>query len=292
LDMVKLTRMMDLTAGKPEISIGLIDGPVAVESPGLNSKQIRYISKNSTNGGTCMNTNSAGCLHGTFIAGMLSGTRDSPAPAICPACRLLVRPIFIETATGGDRMPSATPEELAQAIFDCVDGGARVLNLSVGLQQSLSKGAHLLKEALDHSVSRGVLVVAAAGNQGTVGSSALTRHAGVIPVVGCDLQGTPLSYSNLGSSIAQHGLRAPGESITSLRAGGHETLTWGGTSVAAPLITGAIALLWSEFPAATAAQIKFTVTQANLRRTTVIPPVLDAWAAYETMLQSKDLQRP
>jgi hypothetical protein len=49
-------------------------------------------------------------------------------------------------------------------------------------------------------------------------------------------------------------------------------------------VTGAIGLLWSEFPTATAAQIKLAVVQASdNRRTTVVPPLLDAWRAYHAM---------
>jgi subtilisin family serine protease len=61
--------------------------------------------------------------------------------------------------------------------------------------------------------------------------------------------------------------------------------TFGGTRVAAPLVTGAIALLWSEFPTATAALIKFAVAHASEpRRASVVPPVLNAAMAYEILL--------
>jgi hypothetical protein len=50
-------------------------------------------------------------------------------------------------------------------------------------------------------------------------------------------------------------------------------------------VTGTIALLWSEFPAATAAQIKLAISHASaLRRATVVPPLLDAVGAYEILL--------
>jgi subtilisin family serine protease len=89
--------------------------------------------------------------------------------------------------------------------------------------------------------------------------------------------------SNLGHSIGRRGLRAPGDGVTSLGAEG-QPVTLGGTSVAAPFVTGAIALVWSEFPAATAAEVKLAVTQAHARRrTSVTPPLLDAWAAYQLM---------
>jgi subtilisin family serine protease len=184
-------------------------------------------------------------------------------------------------------MPSATPEELAAAIIETIDAGARVLNISAALAQLSSKGERTLEEALDLAMRRGVIVVVAAGNQGALGGTAITRHPWVIPVVAYDLQGRPMGQSNLGSSIGRRGLGAPGDRITSLGAGG-KPLTLGGTSAAAPIVTGAIGLLWSEFPAATAAVVKFAVTQAAApRRNTVVPPLLDAWAAYQVMVKTR-----
>ena len=181
-------------------------------------------------------------------------------------------------------MPSATPLELATAIIECIDAGARVINLSAALAQPSSKEEGLLKEALDHATRRGVVVVAAAGNQATVGSSAITRHPWVIPVVAYDLRGRPIEQSNLGGSIGKRGLGASGDNVTSLGADGGPS-TFGGTSVAVPFVTGAIALLWSQFPTATAAAMKFAITQvAKQRRTTVVPPLLDAWAAYQLLM--------
>jgi subtilisin family serine protease len=280
LDLVKLTALMDLTAGRPEITIGLIDGPVNMPHPDIASDNIREIPGKS---GACAQTSSAACMHGTFVAGILSAKRSSRAPAICPECTLLVRPIFAETAQG--QMPSAKPEELAAAIIDCIDAGARVMNLSVALAQPSSRGERELEEALDYAAKRGVITVAASGNQGAIGSSPITRHPWVIPVVACDLQGRPLNLSNLGSSIGRYGLCAPGDAITSLGAEG-KTLTLGGTSIAAPFVTGAIALLWSVFPSATAVEIKLAVTQANTsRRITIVPPLLDTWLAYQVILK-------
>ena len=103
------------------------------------------------------------------------------------------------------------PEELAQAILDCIDAGARVLNVSAAIAQPTIKSEHALEAALHHAARRGVIVIAAAGNQGTLGSTAITGHPWVIPVVGYDLQGRPMNHSNLGSSIGRRGLGAPGD---------------------------------------------------------------------------------
>ena len=70
-------------------------------------------------------------------------------------------------------MPSATPDELARAILDCLDGGARVLNVSAALADSGIKSERTLEEALGQAARRSVIVIVAAGNQGTVGGSAL-----------------------------------------------------------------------------------------------------------------------
>jgi subtilisin family serine protease len=281
LDLVRLTPVMERTSGSHELKIGLIDGPVVTQHPDLAGKHLHEIPGNK--GGVCTQANSAACLHGTFVAGILSAKRGSLAPAICPDCTLLVRPIFAEATSANGEMPSAMPEELARAILDCVDAGARVLNVSAALAQPSLKSERALEEALDQAAKRGVIVIAAAGNQGTLGSTAITCHPWAIPVVSYDLQGRPLNHSNLGSSIGRRGLGAPGDRITSIGANG-KPLTLGGTSAAAPFVTGAIALLWSEFPAATAAKVKFAATQAYApRRTTVVPPLLDAWAAYQVM---------
>src|SRR6185369_6728162 len=104
------------------------------------------------NGGGCTQADSAACLHGTFVAGILSAKRASVAPGICPNCTLLVRPIFGETAAAKDEALSATPDELAQAIHDCIDADARVLNVSAALGQPSLKSERALAEALDRAV--------------------------------------------------------------------------------------------------------------------------------------------
>jgi subtilisin family serine protease len=282
LDLVQLPALMERTSGSPRLTIGLIDGPVATQHPDLAGERFREVSGNN-GGAACTQATSTACLHGTFVAGILAAKRGTMAPAICPNCTVLVRPIFAETAAANGEMPSAMPEELAQAILDCLDAGARVLNVSAALAQSSIKNERALEEALNRAARRGAIVIVAAGNQGTLGSTAITCHPWVIPVVAYDLQGRPMAHSNLGSSIGRRGLGAPGDRITSLGAHG-EPLTLGGTSAAAPFVTGAIALLWSEFPAATATEMKLAATRASMpRRTTVVPPLLDAWAAYQAM---------
>jgi subtilisin family serine protease len=275
LDLVKLTPLMEITSGRPDVIIGMIDGPVAVSNPDLVHENIREVP--GTISGRCAQSQSIACAHGTFVAGILCAKRNSVAPAICSDCTLLVRPIFSETTSPNELIPSATPEELAMAIIGCIEAGARLLNLSAALAQVASaKGERALAQALDYASARGVIVVAASGNQGTVGSTAITRHPAVIPVIACDRRGRPLSLSNLGSSIGRRGLSAPGSDVKGLPSGG--------TSVAAPFVTGTLGLVWSEFFDASASQLRSAVTQAHAqRRPTVVPTLLNAWGIHNVM---------
>jgi subtilisin family serine protease len=277
LGVVGLAALMKVSAGSADVAVGLIDGPVALDHPDLARQSIRELSMRTAGSAGC---NEAATGHGTFVAGMLTGRRGGKAPAICPECTLLVRPIFCAGQSAGAALPTATSEEAAQAIAECVDAGARVINLSIGITQPSSGRDHGLEGALNHAASRHAIVVAAAGNQGTVGSSAITRHPWVIPVVACDSRGRPLAISNVGGSSGRRGLMAPGEAVASLGLRGQAAIS-GGTSVAAPFVTGAVALLCSIFPKASAAEVRLAVTDSNARRAAVVPPLLDAWAAYQ-----------
>jgi len=271
---------MELSSGSPEIVVGLIDGAVATNHPDFAAASIRQLDPSPR--GTPGRANHTARSHGTYVAGILSARRGSAAPAICPECKLLVRPIFLEKRSAGVEMPSATPDELADAIVECVDAGAQVLNLSVAVAQPSPNRERRLEDSLNFAAQSAVLVVAAAGNQGTVGGSAITRHLWVIPVAACDAQRRPLGMTNLGNAIGRRGLMAPGDAITSLDADGGTT-TSSGTSAAAPFVTGTIALLWSIFGRSSPELIKTAVTRAITRRNAVVPPVLDAAAAYQFM---------
>lgn len=281
LDLVNLTPLMERTSGRAEIRLGLIDGPVATSHPDLAAQNIRQVAGKLA--GTCSRASSVACMHGTFVAGILNAKRGAMAPAICPECTLLVRPIFAETLSANGGVPSAMPKELASAIVDTIDAGAHLINLSASVARPSAAGESKLHEALDYAVKHNVIVVVAAGNQGTVGSSIITRHPWAIPVASCDLNGRVMAESNLGSSIGRNGLTAPGDNITSLGTNGKPQI-FGGTSAAVPFVVGAIALLWSEFPKASAAQIKLAITQSAARgHRAIAPPLLDAWAAHGAM---------
>jgi subtilisin family serine protease len=97
-----------------------------------------------------------------------------------PWLHALDPPHFLpKRAFGREHMPSTTPLELAAAIIDCIDAGAHVINLSLALAHPSTKGEQALEESLNQAVRRGVLIIAAAGNQSTLGSSVLRVTRGL-----------------------------------------------------------------------------------------------------------------
>jgi subtilisin family serine protease len=278
LNLIKLAELMTISSGSPNISIGLIDGPVLTSHKDFFQENIRVLS--SKRSGSCITSSSLACIHGTLVAGMLKARRDSKTPGICPRCTLLIRPIFNESTYSTDVIPSATSEELSDAIIGCIKEGVKIINLSAALVSPTVSGIGDLKQVLDFASRHGVIVVAASGNQNTIGSTSITSHPWVIPVSACDDAGNPINNSNFGWSIGRHGLSAPGNHIKSLGTDGKQKV-FGGTSAAAPFVTGTIALLWSEFKNASAYEIKFAVTHSSRIRRTIIPPLLNAMVAYD-----------
>ena len=280
VDLIALGPLMALGPGSPDIVVALVDGTVAVDHPDLAGAHIRSVADDAT---ACTLSASSACVHGTFVAGILVAKRGSRAPAICPGCTLLVRPIFRETHASG-AVPVASAQELGHAITECVDAGARIINLSAATGEPTTRGDAGLRQALDRAARRGTIVVAAAGNQATLGSSEITRHPGVIPVVAYDLAGQPLEGSNFGRSPGRWGVGAPGDGIVSLSAHG-TPVPRTGTSFAAAFVSGALALLWSRFPAADSTMLRAALAHGG-RRTSVIPPLMDAHAAHERLLSA------
>src|SRR5437016_1761199 len=69
LDLVKLPPLMELTSGGSEVVVELLDGPVATNHPDLANENIREIPGSLSS--TCTQNDTAACMHGTFVAGIL-----------------------------------------------------------------------------------------------------------------------------------------------------------------------------------------------------------------------------
>ena len=269
---------MARTLGRPQVVVAMIDGPVLTSHPDL-AANIRELP--GPDRGSYSTAQRSRYQLGTFTAGILCARRGSSAPAICPGCTLLVRCVPTEATNLGAQVPRAQSVDVAAAIIECIDQGARVINVGVQLAHSPAAGTKAVRAALDHAADRGVGIVAAADDHVRAGASPIAAHRWVIPVIGYDPVGNPIAETNLSPAVARRGLGAPGIDITSLGTDS-EVVTLAGATVPLPFVTGTIALLQSEFPAASLMGIKFALTQGySAGRTSSVPPLLNAWAAYQ-----------
>lgn len=169
--------------------------------------------------------------HGTFVAGIIAARRANTVAGsgLAPDARLLPIKISRGYAAG---FSAAT---LAQGIDYATEHGAQIINLSLYLDQASQTVGDAVQRALD----AGIVVVAAAGNEGGRVSFPAT-YPGVIAVAGAGADGALLANSNSGPEVA---VAAYGGGVTSTTLRG-EFGTYGtGTSFAAPMVAATAAHL-------------------------------------------------
>lgn len=198
--------------------------------------------------------------HGTHVAGIISAEADNGIgiAGIAPGSNIMTLKAL--NANGGGSFGA-----IANSVRYAADMGAKVINLSLGaafnyslsvIQQYFSGyyNAYIkpFRDAIQYAISKGSVVVAAAGNSNI--NVAYTVPAGFeeIITVGATAPGDQRAYfSNWGSGLD---IAAPGWDILSLRAantnmgyavGGEYTRAWG-TSMASPIVAGVAALMMSQ----------------------------------------------
>jgi subtilisin family serine protease len=291
LAQTRLLSLMSVSGGSPDITIGVIDGPLDLNHPAFRGSRIRTVKDSQRV--ACKNASDTACIHGTFVTGILCAKRGLSAPAICPDCSIIVNPIFRRDPTTnsmGIATPAATFEELTNAIMETIDTGVKIVNLSLGLSTSSLTVYDKLQQVYEYALRKGVIIIVAAGNQGNIGNVSLIRHQWLIPVAACDENGRLDPMSNFGPSIGNRGLMAPGVNIRSTYPGGKYTYM-SGTSFATPFVTGAIALLWSIFPKASPSVIIHSIIRGassnnHHHHRSIIPPLLNGEAALNILKSS------
>jgi subtilisin family serine protease len=212
------------------VVVAVIDGPY--DAAAL-SRVLAYAPV-SLAGGTCGVSPNSACDHGTFIIGLLGAREDAMIPGLCPDCRLIHVPLFIDMSA-----PWASVDELATAIVQAVTAGARLINLSLAILGADSQNHPGLAAALNHAERNGAVLLVAAGNQGRLAMGQLLSHPIAIPVVGVDASQRLLPDSNFGPAISRRGVAALGRMPGYAPGGG--TTAMSGTSVATAVATGTLA---------------------------------------------------
>lgn len=212
----------DVSAWGRGLSVAVLDGLVG-SNPALAGARITWVD---------LTAGSAASDHGTAVASIIAGQSDD-VPGLSPAASVISYGVM-----GADGKGDLFT--LASAIVDAVDRGCRVINMSL-----CSPGTtYLLQQAVDYAREKGVVLVAATGNDGVEGVMYPAALDGVVAVGAIDGTGRQVYFSNRGKQVD---LVAPGVGVNA--AGADNTVaSFSGTSAAAPFVTAAVAALLSQNP--------------------------------------------
>jgi len=205
--------------------------------------------------------------HGTHVAGIIAAGIDNGIGTAGLAPDVRVMPLRAGFNVGSSGF--LQDDDIAAAMVYAVDNGADVINLSFGDPRFSA----LLRDAARYARERGVVVVAAAGNEGTDQVLYPARFDETIAVAAAARDGRIAAFSNRGPSID---LAAPGQQIRSLLpAGQYGDLS--GTSMAAAHVSGLAALILGRQPQLEPLQVLGALAQDSRD---VLAPGWDAWSGW------------
>jgi serine protease len=268
---------LNLARGDPKLLVGVVDSGIS-SVPDLTGKVAETFWDKT------VNRSAVDVIgHGTFVSSLIASRNDDGfgLAGFCGACRLAVY-----------KASPLTDVQVAEGIRTLTDAHVRIINLSI----VLNSPSQAVTDALTYATNAGVLVVAATGNEGAstidFPASSIQQPNGAasagLAVGASDRNGTRATFSNSGAQLS---LLAPGTfnssctmgilgaipavatdfeesgscAVTLTHAGGARYAYAGGTSFAAPEVSGIAALVWSVKPSLTAAQVAGILEQTATR---------------------------
>jgi uncharacterized membrane protein YheB (UPF0754 family) len=168
-----------------------------------------------------------GVGHGTFIAGLIH--------LVAPDAKILPVRVLNDEGDGWTFL-------VAEGVFRAVDAGAHVINLSLSIPES----SMVLRSAIEYATSKGVLVVAAVGNDGQEVALFPAAYERVLGVGALDSANRKASFSNYGNRATD--VAAPGIDLYAPFPvpGTMGMAHWSGTSFSTALVSGQAALLYQS----------------------------------------------
>ncbi|MFG1700716.1 S8 family serine peptidase [Nonomuraea sp. NPDC049309] len=199
--------------------------------------------------------------HGTAMAALIAGSgKGGGYTGVAPSARILSLPMVIDDEPGSAVPPMedqpGLQSPLARALRYAANHGAQVVSMSIGSYGPLRSE----REAVSYALSKGVVLVAAVGNDGQTAYarekntsywSFPAGYPGVIGVAATDKQGKRAAFSSDNLSVL---VSAPGVDVPVVKRGSGYELSQG-TSSAAALVAGVAALLKARYPALAPEQV-------------------------------------
>lgn len=233
------------------VTIAAIGGPVDTSDPALKGANITDKSR------CTVEATPDGKRHGTDMAIILV----SPQTGVAPDATLYTYQAATAESKSGGSCDAADGRQLdtyGNLINQAVDDGAQIISVS----QSAVDGSAQLKWAIAHALSKGVLIVASSGNASSnENATHLGRWSGVIGVSAINSDGTFASYSSWGEGVVTTAFGGPFNSFDPTT---KEPKRVNGTSVAAPIVAGMLALTRQKWPDATGNQILQSLVHTSL----------------------------
>lgn len=229
--------LWEITKGNPIIRIAVLDGPVDLKHPALKEISIEPLDVSQND-----NIRST---HGTFVTSLIFANHDSGILGVAPNCSGLVKSIYQEDENGN--LLSGSQSDIEQGIRLALANDADIINISGG--EKLRKGQQIiasLAAALELCEKKGVLVVAATGNEGNNQIHVPASYPTVLAVGSIKNDGEPSSFSNWSTTFSELGLVAPGENIIgAIPSNKNLQAISNGTSFSTALVSGIAGLLAS-----------------------------------------------
>lgn len=258
LEKVRAAEAWRVTRGRPEVRIAIVDTGADLGHPDLRGQIADSYRANGWLGRLGLSSAKDDSGHGTHCAGIAAAAGVQGISGMAPGCKLLVAKALDENGAGAT-------SDVVRGIRWAVSRGARVVSLSMGGEED----PRALREAIADALARGVVVVAAMGNEGKQLKNFPAAYPGVIAVGATTRADKPAGFSTRGSWIS---VAAPGSAILSTTPTyavamgrgkdaeiGPVTGTLSGTSMATPLVAGLAALVLSKQPGLKPAQVKAAI---------------------------------
>lgn len=226
----------DVIGWKPELGkcvaglkVGIIDTSVDVTHPTFAQRKIevRHFGPKDRQGPD---------WHGTGVAALLAGDGKSATPGLIPDASFYVADIFY---AGEDKGPASDTLSMLRAFNWLETKGVKIINMSLSGPPDT-----LIQKAVAKLASKGILLVAAAGNDGphNVGASYPAAYEDVIAVTAVNKNLQNYRYANRGSYVD---IAAPGVAIWTALPGAQQGYH-SGTSFATPYVTATLAAIYSQ----------------------------------------------